>query len=154
MLLLIEQNCFPSASHMPCLKIVYTLYGTSSKWTLVGVDGGEERKFSRIAGIIPFGIITDSMLTRCWKAAWTRWNSFVLLVYAKFLNSSVPTSPFSYAKAEASIMKLEQGMWSFLSQRQFPALAKQILLQRCRCVCIYPMGSACYLQCYLNFCQS
>lgn len=155
MLLLIEQNCFPSASHMPCLKIVYTLYGTSpSKWTLVGVDGGEERKISRMAGIIPFGIITDSMLTRCWKAAWTKWNSFVLLVYAKFLNSSVPTSPFSYAKAERLNNEAEQAVWSFLSQKAISSSRKANTLQRCRCVCIYPMGSASYLQCYLNFCQS
>lgn len=128
MLLLIEQNCFPSASHMPCLKILYTLNGTSpSKWTLVGVHGEEERKFSRMAGIIPFGLITHSMLTRCWKAAWTKWNSFVLLVCAKSLNSSVPASPFSYAKAEASIMKLSKQHGVFCHKRQFLALAKQIL---------------------------
>lgn len=128
MLLLIEQNCFPSASHMPCLKILYTLNGTSpSKWTLVGVHGEEERKFSRMAGIIPFGLITHSMLTRCWKAAWTKWNSFVLLVCTKSLNSSVPASPFSYAKTEASIMKLSKQHGVFCHKRQFLALAKQIL---------------------------
>lgn len=113
---------------MPCPKILYTLYGTSpSKWTLVGVDGEEERKFSRMAGIIPFGLITHSMLTRCWKAAWTKWNSFVLSVCAKSLNSSVPASPFSYAKAEGSIMKLSKQHGVFCHKRQFLALAKQIL---------------------------
>ena len=94
---------------------------------LVGVHGEEERKFSRMAGIIPFGLITHSMLTRCWKAAWTKWNSFVLLVCTKSLNSSVPASPFSYAKAEASIMKLSKQHGVFCHKRQFLALAKQIL---------------------------
>lgn len=68
MLLLIEQNCFPSASHMPCLKIVYTLYGTSpSKWTLVGVDGEKKGNFLGWQESFKTGIITDSMLTRCEK---------------------------------------------------------------------------------------
>ena len=115
---------------MPCLKFLYTLYGIfPSKWTLVGVGGGEERKFSRMAIIIPFGLITDSILTRCWIVivAWTKWNSFVLLVCAKSLNSSVPASPFSSAKAEDAIMKLSKQHGVFCHKRQFPALAKQIL---------------------------
>lgn len=118
-----------SIPHAMSNTFTYILGNPPLKVDLVGVDGEEERRISRMAGIVPFGLITDSMFTRCWivKAAWTKWNSFVLLVCAKSQKSSDPASHFSSAKAEASTTKPSKHHGVFCHKRQFPALTEQIL---------------------------